>query len=92
MLLELSFFKRGHWGISRSFIDGVVAAGFNTSAMLEWDCTFPPPPFPRALLSVWVERTSSGGIFEMVGGRTRRFGTGGRDSVGDIGLLVGELD
>ena len=68
MLLEVSFFKRGDWGITGSFIAGVVA-GF-----------------------CWVEQTSSGDSWEVVGGRTWGVDTEGRDSVGDIGLLVGELD
>ena len=71
---------------------GMVVSGFGTLAMFEWDCVFPTPPFPWSLLSVWVDRTSSGGFWEVVGGRTKGFGAGGMDSVGDIGLLVGELD
>ena len=70
----------------------MVASGFGTSAMFEWGWAFPPPPLPRALFSVWVDQTSSGGFWEVAGGRTRGFGAGGMDSVRYTGLLVGELD
>ena len=70
----------------------MVVSGFGTSTMFEWGCAFPPPPFPRALVSVWVDQTSSGGFWEVAGGRTKEFGAGGMDSVGYTGLLMGKLD
>ena len=70
----------------------MVVSGFVTLAMFEWDCAFLQLPFPCTMLSVWVDRISSGGFWKVVGGRTKGFGAGGMDSVGDVGLPIGELD
>ena len=48
----------------------VVVSDFGTSTMFEWGCAFPPPPFPRALVSVWMDQAASVTFLEVAGGRT----------------------
>ena len=70
----------------------MVASGFGTLTMFEWSYAFPSTPFPRVLVSVWADRTSSGGFCEVAGDRTKEFCAGGMNSVAYTGLLVGKLD
>ena len=75
--LVVSFFKGGvgvSFGVTLIWM---VASSSDTSTMFEWGSAFPPPPFPRALVSGSVDRTASVELWEVA---EARGGTGGECS------------